>query len=59
MLIGRGLTAWIRIALTSRPLTPVPCSAPSHRPAVPDGLQTDLLHVWMQMALTVQSVEVS
>jgi hypothetical protein len=59
VLIGRGLTAWVRIAVASAPVAPGPSlPAPCRRPAVLPDLQADLLQVWTQMALSVRSAEV-
>jgi hypothetical protein len=59
VLIGRGLAAWIRLAVTSVPVAAgPPLAAPCRRPAVLPDLQADLLQVWTQMALSVRSSEV-
>jgi hypothetical protein len=59
MLLGRGLTAWVRITRTARSIAPVSRVAPCRQPAVLPDLQADLLQVWTQMALSVRSSEVS
>jgi hypothetical protein len=59
VLIGRGLTAWVRIAHTARSIAPVSRAAPCRQPAVLPDLQADLLQVWTQMALSVRPSEVS
>jgi hypothetical protein len=59
VLIGRGLAAWMRLAVMSVPVAPGPSlPAPCRRPAVLPDLQADLLQVWTQMALSVRSSEV-
>lgn len=45
VVIGRGLTAWVRTSLAAHTPIPVSTAAPCRRSMVPEELQTDLLHV--------------
>jgi hypothetical protein len=59
LLIGRGLTTWIRVARAGPAAFPCPRAVSSQRLTGLDALQVDLLQVWTQMALSVRSSEVT
>jgi hypothetical protein len=58
VVIGRGVSAWVRASLTA---PEEPHSPPAdHRPRLPrDVVRADVVRVWAQMALAVHAKEVA